>query len=127
MDYTFAHTSIRVFDLEKSLKFYSQILGLKEKKRKDYPGDFCLVFLGEENSPNSTLELTYNYNPKEKYLLGNGFAHLGFYVDDLEASYEKHKKDGLEVSELSGLDKKNANFYFITDPDGYSIEIIRKK
>ncbi|MBS4534900.1 VOC family protein [Clostridium sp. D2Q-14] len=125
MKYKFLHTCIRVMDLEKSLKFYQEALGFKETRRKDFPeSEFTLVFLSDESGMYE-LELTYNYNPKKSYELGNGFGHIAVSVDDLEGSREKHKKMGYKVTELMGLPGSKPKYYFITDPDGYDIEVIR--
>lgn len=99
---------------------------MKETRRKDFPGDFCLVFLTDENH-SCELELTYNYDPKKPYEIGNGFAHLGFYVKDLEAAYDMFKAKGYKVGDFTGLGGNKSSFFFVTDPDGYDVEIIREK
>jgi lactoylglutathione lyase len=112
-------------DLEKSLKFYKEALGLVEKERKDFPEyEFTLVYLSDE-SGHYELELTYNYNQDKPYEIGNGFSHIAVSVDDLEGSREKHKEMGYEVTELMGLPGSPPKYYFVTDPDGYEVEIIR--
>lgn len=127
MKYKLLHTCIRVMDLEKSLKFYKEALGLEETRRKDFPEDeFTLVFLSDELG-NHEIELTYNYNPDKPYEIGNGFSHIAVSVDDLEASRDKHKEMGYEVTELYGLPGEAPRFYFVTDPDGYDVEVIRAK
>lgn len=127
MKYKLLHTSIRVFDLEESLRFYTEALGLTESRRKDFPdSEFTLVFL-EDETKNYEIELTYNYNPKQPYEIGNGFAHLAFGVNNLEKSRENHIEMGYKVSKLSGLPGTVPSFYFVTDPDGYHVEIIRRK
>ncbi|OLS02959.1 lactoylglutathione lyase [Tissierella creatinophila] len=119
------HTCIRVMDLEKSLKFYKDALGLIETRRKDIPEDkFTLVFLSDEEGAYE-LELTYNYNPQKPYEIGNGFSHIAVSVDDLEASRERHKEMGYKVTDLMGLRGERPRFYFVTDPDGYDVEVIR--
>lgn len=119
------HTCFRVMDLEKSLKFYEEALGLKETRRKDFPEDkFTLVFLGDGEN-DYELELTYNYDPEEPYEIGNGFSHIAVSVDDLEGTREKHKEMGYKVSDLTGLSGEKPRFYFVTDPDGYDVEVIR--
>ena len=125
MEYKMLHTCIRVMDLEKSLKFYKEALNLKETRRKDFPEDeFTLVYLSDESGIYE-LELTYNYNPEKPYVIGNGFSHIAVSVADLEASRDKHKEMGYEVTELIGLRGEKPRFYFVTDPDGYEVEIIR--
>ncbi|NLL81847.1 MAG: lactoylglutathione lyase [Tissierellia bacterium] len=125
MEYKFLHTCIRVMDLDKSLKFYKDALGLVETRRKDFPDDeFTLVFLSDVDGK-FELELTYNYNPEKPYTIGNGYSHLAMSVKDLEASRQKHMEMGYKVTELSGLPGDPPRYYFVTDPDGYDIEIIR--
>lgn len=127
MKYKMLHTCIRVMDLEKSLKFYKEALGFKETRRKDFPEDkFTLVFLSDEEGSHE-IELTYNYNPEKPYEIGNGFSHIAVAVDDLESSHERHKKMGYKVTDLMGLPGEKLRYYFITDPDGYDIEVIRGK
>lgn len=127
MNYKFLHTCIRVMDLEKSLKFYKEALGLKETERKDFPEDeFTLVFLSDKDGKYK-LELTYNYNPEKPYDIGNGFSHIAVSIDDLEASRERHLEMGYEVTELMGLPGELPRYYFVTDPDGYDVEVIRAK
>ncbi|MGL4282303.1 lactoylglutathione lyase [Eubacterium aggregans] len=125
--YRMLHIMIRVMDLEKSLAFYEDALGLTEVRRKDKPeGKFTLVYLWDGQT-DFTLELTYNYDPEVPYDLGNGYGHLALEVDDLEASHDEHIAKGYTVTNLSGLDAGKKSYYFITDPDGYKIEILRKK
>lgn len=125
MEYKFLHTCIRVMDLEKSLKFYKEALGLVETSRKDFPEDeFTLVYLSDADGK-FELELTYNYNPEKPYVIGDGYSHLAMSVDDLEGSRQEHLEKGYQVTELFGLPGQPPKFYFLTDPDGYEIEIIR--
>lgn len=125
MKYKLLHTCIRVMDLEKSLKFYQEALGLKETKRMDFPeNEFTLVYLTDETG-NYEIELTYNYNPEKPYEIGNGFSHIAVEVEDLEASRERHKEMGYEVTEIMGLAGKSLRYYFVTDPDGYQVEVIK--
>lgn len=119
------HTCLRVMDLEKSLKFYKEAIGLMESRRKDFPDNkFTLVYLTDENK-NYEIELTYNYDQAEAYLIGDGFSHTAVAVEDLEAAREKHISMGYEVSKLSGLPGEKPKYYFVTDPDGYRVEVIR--
>lgn len=127
MEYKFLHSCIRVMDLEKSLKFYKEALGFVETRRKDYPEDeFTLVFLSDSNR-NFELELTYNYDREVPYEVGDGYSHIAVSVDNLEESRKRHLEMGYEVTELMGLPGSPPRFYFVTDPDGYDIEIIRAK
>lgn len=125
--YKMLHTCFRVMDLEASLKFYKEALGLLESRRKDFPEhEFTLVFLTDEAKTHE-IELTYNYNPEKPYVIGNGFSHLALGVDDLEASREKMIELGYEVTKMMGLPGSPPAYYFVTDPDGYEVEIIRNK
>lgn len=118
------HTCIRVHDLEKSLTFYTTVLGLKEVRRLDYPDfKFTLVYLAFEEG-GYELELTYNYNA-DPYALGDGFGHIAIGVDDLNAVHEEYKKTGYEITDLKELSDGAASFFFIVDPDGYKIEVIQ--
>ena len=121
------HTCIRVMDLDKSLKFYTEALGLVESGRKDFPEDeFTIVYLSDEDK-NYEIELTYNYNPEKPYTIGDGFGHLAFSAENLEDAREEHKGMGYEVTELMGLPGEDPRYYFLTDPDGFDVEIIRAK
>lgn len=125
MKYKILHTCIRVMDLDKSLKFYTEALGLKETRRKDFPdAEFTLVFLSDETGA-IEIELTYNYNPEKPYVIGNGFSHIAVSVDNLEASRERHIEMGYQVTKFMGLPGSPPRYYFVTDPDGYDIEVIR--
>lgn len=125
MNFKMLHTCIRVMDLEKSLEFYKEALGLKETRKKDFPEyEFTLVYLSDEDK-NYELELTYNYNPEKPYTIGDGFSHMAFSVDDLEASRQKHIDMGYKTTELMGLPGEDPHYYFVTDPDGYEVEILR--
>ena len=119
------HSCIRVVDLEKSVDFYKNAFGFIETRRKDYPDDkFTLVYMAPEEGA-FEIELTYNYG-HEPYDLGNGYSHIAVEVEDLEKEHEEHKSKGYRVTDLGGLsDAKRPSFYFITDPDGYDIEVIR--
>lgn len=119
------HTCIRVMDLERSLAFYKDALGLIETRRKDFPEHaFTLVYLSDKEN-GYELELTYNYDPEKPYELGNGFSHIAVEADDLEASHKKHTEMGYEVTPLKGLPGEAPHYYFVTDPDGYKVEVIR--
>ncbi|TVP90707.1 lactoylglutathione lyase [Alkalibacterium sp.] len=121
------HTCIRVKDLDKSLLFYKDVLGLKEVRRLDYPDyKFTLVYLalpGDEVE----LELTYNYDQEEPYDLGNGYGHIAIGVENLETTHEEYNQSGYDVTELKGLSDGAASYFFIKDPDGYKIEMIQLK
>ena len=119
-----AHTCVRVKDLEASVKFYQEAFGFAESRRRDFPDSkFTLVYLtlpGDEYE----LELTYNYD-HAAYDLGDGYGHIAISSDDLEKLHEEHKNKGFNVTDLKGLPGTDPSYYFITDPDGYKIEVIR--
>lgn len=126
MKYQPIHMCIRVENLEESINFYKEAFDFVVTRKKDYPEDkFTLVYLAKEPG-GFEIELTYNYG-HGPYTMGDGFSHIAFEVEDLEKSHQVHKDKGFKVSELMGLsDDKKPNYYFITDPDGYDIEILRK-
>lgn len=118
----FNHFNFNVLDLEKSLKFYKGALGLepvREKRASD--GSFTLVYLGDGSS-SFTLELTWLADRKEPYNLGECEFHLAFEAEDYEAMHKKHEEMGVICFENPAM-----GIYFITDPDGYWIEIIPPK
>jgi len=124
------HTMIRVFDLEKSIDFYTNKLGMKLLRRKDYPtGEFTLVFVGygDEDS-NAVIELTHNWGQKEPYQLGTAFGHLAIGVPDIYGTCERLAKDGVKIPRPPGPMKHGGSVIaFIEDPDGYKIEVIQKR
>ena len=123
------HTMIRTGDLDRSIDFYTQILGMKLLRRKDYPeGKFTLAFVGygDENE-HTAIELTYNWGI-ESYDLGTGFGHLAIEVDDAYAMCEQVKQNGGKVIREAGPMKHGTTVIaFLSDPDGYKIELIQKK
>lgn len=119
MKFRFDHNNINVFNLEKSLKFYKEALGLMEVKRYEpTSGEFILIYLGDGVTQHS-LELTWLKARTETYDLGENEFHIAFRVDDFEAAYEHHKKLGCICYE-----NKEMGIYFINDPDNYWVEII---
>ncbi|HBC29876.1 MAG TPA: lactoylglutathione lyase [Clostridiales bacterium] len=122
MKFTFNHFNFNVIDLEKSMKFYEEALGFKEVRRKEAEdGSFVLVFLGDEET-NFSLELTWMKGRTEPYDLGEQEYHLAIATDNYEEAFKKHEKMGCieYINETMGI-------YFIVDPDGYWIEVVRKK
>lgn len=120
---------LRVGNLEKSLEFYTQVLGMKLLRRKDYPdGKFTLAFVGYQDETDGTvLELTHNWDTSE-YDLGNGFGHIAVEVNDAYQACENTKKLGGKVTREAGPMKHGTTVIaFIEDPDGYKIEFIQKK
>ena len=117
--FTFNHFNFNVFDLERSLRFYDEALGLKPVREKNAPdGSFKIVFLGD-GITDFRLELTWLRDHSEPYDLGEQEYHLAFRVDDFEAAHEKHKAMGCICFENPAM-----GIYFLEDPDGYWIEII---
>ena len=122
------HTMIRVGDLERSLKFYTDVLGMKLLRQKDYPdGKFTLAFVGYgPESNHAVIELTYNWDTRQ-YDLGNGFGHVALEVDDVYAACAEIKKRGGKVVREAGPMKHGSTVIaFVEDPDGYKIELIQK-
>ena len=123
------HTMIRVGDLDRSIKFYTEVLGMKLLRRKDYPdGEFTLAFIGYgEESNNTVIELTYNWG-KESYDLGNGFGHIALEVDDVyQATEEIRNRGGKIIRNAGPMNAGTTIISFVEDPDGYQIELIGKK
>jgi lactoylglutathione lyase len=123
------HTMLRVGNLEKSLNFYINVLGMKLLRRKDYPdGKFTLAFVGYQDEANGTvLELTHNWNTAS-YVLGEGFGHIAIEVEDAYRACEETKKLGGNVTREAGPMKHGITVIaFVEDPDGYKIEFIQRK
>ena len=123
------HAMLRVGNLENSIGFYSQVLGMRVLRRKDYPeGRFTLAFVGYQNESDATaIELTHNWDTKE-YDLGAGFGHIAIEVDDAYIACEMVKKRGGRVTREAGPMKHGLTVIaFVEDPDGYKIEFIQKK
>jgi lactoylglutathione lyase len=128
-DGRFLHTMIRVGDLDRSVKFYTELLGMKELRRRDVPeGKYTLAFVGYgAEASNAVIELTYNYGV-EKYELGNAFGHLAIGVPDIKAAVEKVRAAGGKVTREPGPVKFGTTVIaFVEDPDGYKIELIERK
>ena len=122
------HTMIRVGDLDRSIKFYTDVLGMKLLRRKDYPdGKFTLAFVGYgPETEHAVVELTYNWGT-DKYDLGNGFGHIALEVDDVYKSCAEIKNRGGKVTREAGPMKHGSTVIaFVEDPDGYKIELIQK-
>lgn len=120
------HTMIRVGDLQKSIDFYSQIFGMKLLRQKDYPkGRFSLAFLGYGNeSEHTALELTHNWDI-QNYQLGDGFGHIAIEVDNVYQATENIRQQGGKIIRDAGpMNAGNTIIAFVSDPDGYEIELI---
>lgn len=127
---SFLHTMIRVGNLERSVDFYTRLLGMKELRRNDVPeGKYTLVFVGyaPESTGAGVIELTYNYGV-ETYELGNAFGHLALGVEDIYGTCEKLRAEGVKITREPGPVKFGTTVIaFIEDPDGYKIELIERK
>ena len=123
------HTMIRVGNLDKSIAFYTEVLGMRLLRRKDYPeGKFTLAFVGyADESEQAVIELTHNWDTKA-YDLGNGFGHVAIAVKDAYKACEEVKKRGGTVTREPGPMKFGGTVIaFVQDPDGYKIEFIERK
>ncbi len=121
------HTMIRVGDLDRSIRFYTEALGMTVLRRKDYPGgEFTLAFLGYgDEASTAVLELTYNWG-RSSYDLGDGFGHVAVGVDDIEAACGRVRDCGGKVAREPGPMKHGTTVIaFVEDPDGYKIEFIQ--
>ena len=123
----YLHTMIRVVDLDRSIEFYSKVIGLKLQKRKDYvEGKFTLAFLGIDETSEPFLELTHNWDTK-KYELGNGFGHIALGVTDIYKTCEAVSIAGGKITRPPGPMKFGTSVIaFCEDPDGYKIELIQR-
>ena len=123
------HTMLRVTDLERSLRFYTEVLGMRLLRRKDYPeGKFTLAFVGYgDETDSAVIELTHNWGV-DKYELGNAFGHIAVAVDDAYKACEEVKRRGGKVTREAGPMKHGTTVIaFIEDPDTYKIELIQRK
>ena len=129
-NFRFLHTMIRVKDLDKSLDFYTRLLGMQLLRKNDYPGgEFTLAFVGYgDEGSNTVIELTHNWGQEEPYELGNGFGHLAIAVPDAYGICEKLEAEGVNITRPPGPMKHGTTVIaFIEDPDGYKIEFVEKK
>ncbi|MDT3737748.1 MAG: lactoylglutathione lyase [Denitratisoma sp.] len=123
------HTMLRVGDLDRSLGFYTEVLGMKLLRRADYPdGKFTLAFVGyQEERDGAVLELTFNWGV-DKYDIGTGYGHVALEVDDAYAACAEIKRRGGTVTREAGPMKHGSTVIaFVQDPDGYKIELIQKR
>ena len=123
------HTMLRVVDLQRSIEFYTHILGMKLLRQKEYPeGKFTLAFLGYgDEKENTVLELTHNWDT-DAYQLGTAFGHIALEVDDIYAATDNIKQAGGKILREAGpMNAGSTVISFIEDPDGYQIELIGVK
>jgi lactoylglutathione lyase len=121
------HTMLRVGNLDRSLTFYCDILGMKLLRQKDYPGgEFTLAFVGYgDESEQSVIELTYNWGV-EQYEIGTGYGHIALGVDDIYGTCEQIRAAGGKITREPGPMKHGSTVIaFVEDPDGYKIELIQ--
>ena len=122
MKFKMVHENYNVYDLEKSLAFYEEALGLTEKRRKEAEdGSFIIVYVGNEEAT-FELELTWMRDMERPYDLGDCEFHLAFEAEDFEAAHELHEKMGCICYENTSM-----GIYFIADPDGYWLEVVPAK
>ncbi len=123
------HTAIKVYDLERSIKFYTHVLGMQVLRKTDYPAyEFTLAFVGfQPEAEGAVIELQYRWNNHEKYIVGNGFGHIAIAVDDTVKFCEQLKKQGVEIKRAPEATKGGSSVIaFIEDPDGYRIELVQR-
>ena len=126
-NYKLLHTMIRVYDLEKSIDFYTRLMGMKLLRRKEFSeGRFTLAFVGYgEEKEGTVIELTYNWDQKECYKMGNAFGHLAIGVKDIYGVCKILEEEGVPVPRPAGPMKGGERIIaFVEDPDGYKIELI---
>jgi lactoylglutathione lyase len=128
-EFSYLHTMLRVGDLERSVSFYTGLLGMKELRRNEVTeGKYTLVFVGYgDEASNTVLELTYNWGV-DKYEIGTAFGHLALGVPDIYGTCERLRAAGVKISREPGPVKFGTTVIaFIEDPDGYKIELIERK
>jgi lactoylglutathione lyase len=118
----YLHTMVRVTDIDASLRFYCEALGLKELARNDYPkGRFTLVFLAAPGDESAQVELTHNWDP-EPYGVGRNFGHLAYEVEDIYASCQRLQEHGVTILRPP----RDGHMAFVRSPDNVSIELLQK-
>jgi len=120
------HTMLRVGHLQKSIEFYTEMMGMQLLRQQDYPeGEFTLAFLGYgDESDNTVIELTYNWGV-DHYDIGSGYGHMAFEVNDVyQATDDIKRKGGKIIREAGPMNAGSTIIAFVEDPDGYQIEFI---
>ena len=118
----YLHTMVRVKDIDKSLAFYCDALGLREVRRNEYPqGRFTLIFLSAPETPEAEVELTYNWDP-EDYDEGRNFGHLAFAVDDIYEACQRLVDHGVTINRPP----RDGRMAFVRSPDNISVELLQK-
>jgi lactoylglutathione lyase len=123
------HTMLRVGDLDRSIRFYTDVLGMRLLRRQDYPeGKFTLAFVGYgEEKDEAVIELTYNWGT-DRYDLGNGYGHIALEVDDVYQATDAIRQRGGKILRDAGpMNAGTTIIAFMEDPDGYPIELIGRK
>ncbi|MCO6412647.1 MAG: lactoylglutathione lyase [Thiogranum sp.] len=123
------HTMLRVGDLDRSIGFYTEVLGMKLLRRKDYPdGRFTLAFVGYgDEADNTVIELTHNWDT-DSYDTGTGYGHIALEVDDVyEATEQIRQRGGKIIRDAGPMNAGTTIIAFVSDPDGYPIELIGRK
>ena len=128
--YQLLHTMVRVFDLDKSLDFYTRLLGMTLLRKSDYEGGrFTLAFVGYgAEKDTAVIELTHNWDQTEPYVIGTGYGHMAIGVPDIYGTCEKLRAEGAKITREPGPMKHGSTVIaFVEDPDGYKIELIERK
>ena len=123
------HTMLRVFDLEKSIDFYTRLLGMKLLRRNDYEGGrFTLAFVGYGSEDDTAvIELTHNWDQKEPYEIGTAYGHIAIGVPDIYGTCERLAAEGVKIPRPPGPMKHGSTVIaFLEDPDGYKVELIER-
>jgi lactoylglutathione lyase len=123
------HTMLRVLDLDKSIDFYTRLLGMKLLRRTDFEGGrFTLAFVGYgEEKDHTVLELTHNWDQKEPYTIGSGYGHIAIGVPDIYETCKLLETEGVKIPRPPGPMKHGSTVIaFIEDPDGYKVELIQR-
>lgn len=119
----YLHTMVRVVDLEQSLRFYRDALGLEICFKKDFPeGRFSLVYLAAPNDSNAQIELTHNWDEQQPYSQGRNFGHVAYEVDDIYAMCERLQQQGIAINRPP----RDGYMAFVRSPDGISIELLQR-